>query len=126
MVALAEQAATTAAKKVTFHASAPILLAAADVVAVELVTTAVKKDILRENARIRNRTGVLEEEAVVVATIVERKATCPESVPTRRRKALARRRIGPRFNVATAVNVSGTLALGNLAYYLQSNHQRDY
>ena len=109
MVALAEQAVTTAAKTVTSHATVSILLAAADVVlvvAVELVTTAVKKDTLRENVRIRNKTAVSEEEAVVGATIVVRKATCPETVPIHRRKALAPKKIGPRFNVATAVNVS--------------------
>jgi hypothetical protein len=109
MVALAEQVVTTAAKTVTSHANVPILLAAADVVlvvAVELVTAVVKKGTLRENVRIRNRTAAEEEEAVVVATIVGRKATCQETVPIRRRKALALKRIGPKFNVATAVNVS--------------------
>jgi len=109
MAALAEQAVTTAAKTVTSHAIVPIPLAAADealVVAVELVTIAVKKGTLRENARMRNRTEGPEEEAVVVATTVQRKATCREIVPIHRRKTLARGKIGQRFNAATAVNVS--------------------
>jgi hypothetical protein len=109
VAALAEQAATTAAKTATSHANVPIPLAAADVdlvVAVELVTTAVKKGTLHETARIRNKMRVLEEEVVVLAIIVERKATCPGTVPIHRRKTLARERIGLRFNAATAVNVS--------------------
>lgn len=109
MAALTEQAATTAAKMVTSHASAPIPFATADValvVVVELVTTAVKKGTLREIARIQNRRGALEEEVVVAATIVERKVICLGTVPIHRRKALALERIGLRFNAATAVNVS--------------------
>ena len=106
LAALAEQAATTAVKMVTSHASAPTHLAAADVVlvvAVVLVTIAVMKDILRKTARIPNRA---EGAAVVVATIVEKKATCLETVPIHRRKVFDLKKIGLRFNAATAVNVS--------------------
>jgi len=108
--ALAEQVATTAAKTVTSHASAPIPFEVEDValvvVVAELATTVVKKDTLRKNARIRNRTEVLEEETVTAATIVERKVTYPGIVLIHRRKPLVLEKIGPRFNAATAVNVS--------------------